>query len=375
MASVLTPNAVPAKEAAPAVADNPPAPAAPAPVPVVAKAPEAPAPAAVAPVETPVAPAPVPAVDTPAPVDPYAGVVDSIVGAQPTAVQWTPEAVSIFKAATGAEDPAAFLSDVGSRLEQANLLKAEYDQIVPLKKAIESLNPQTSKIVELVLKGDIKGAQAYLKTTPAAVLEDTAASAIPKNDLVKTYFGDKFTERQWADMDDPEVDEDIRDALTTKRDLLHESAVMKHEATRAAAKEADANRKVAEKTAFENYQRGVADTIKNVKNSSLKGFVDQGTVDEITSGKFLQLFVQEDGVTPTPEAATLYLQARHFPKAVLAAEARGYARGQQEKALELTSRMPTGKMASGRDAGAPPVDVPQETMLKHSIFQKLALTT
>jgi hypothetical protein len=77
-------------------------------------------------------------------------------------------------------------------------------------------------------------------------------------------------------------------------------------------------------------------------------------------------------MTPTPEAAALYLKALHFDPAVKAADARGYARGKQEALLETTSRQPGVGTLPRRSPGDMPVNTTADDSVKALMARALS---
>ncbi len=183
----------------------------------------------------------------------------------------------------------------------------------------------------------------------------------------------KIKPEQWEALTDPEADEEIVDAIEARIAILRDTAGELHDKRRNEAIEQVAQQQQAQKQAFENYQKGLADSIASAKNSSLRLFVDDKVVNDMKSGGFLGHFVQQDGVTPTPQATTLYLKALHFDGAVKAAETRGYERGKQEALLEATSRQPAMPRMANRDVGDQPRTTNEQDMI-NQILLKAQLT-
>ena len=340
-------------------------PAAPAVTPVietpVVEAAPAPTPE-VTPVVTPQVLADVPSVTIPAdaPINPYATVVDLAMGGQEPAPVWDEATLKPFEATFGTKDPA----EITAKLEAASLLKTQYEQVAPVVEKINALPPASLKAFQLLMDGKIAEAQEHLRSTPDIVLGNKEAKNIPTEKLVDTYFPGKIKAEQWALLNDPEADQDVVDAIKTRVGLLKDAAVDLHEAKRAESANESVVKQAAEKQAYENYQSGVATALSTVKNSPLKGLVDQSLTESIQTGKFLSDFVQQDGVTPTKDAGTLYLWAKHGPRLMEAAETRGYNRGKTEATLEAASRQPSAPSSAKRTPGDTPVDQDPANMWK-----------
>lgn len=287
-------------------------------------------------------------VATPAP-DIYDSVLNDALPATPK-TEWTPEFKEAFKTRFGVEDPA----ELESRLTQAELTKAELDKVNPIVAGLNALPPAMQKAYAMAMEGKVDEAQAFLRDVPDVVFSNKEASKIPDEKLVNTYFPGKIKPEQWAMLKDPEADQDMVDALKSRIEVLKDAAVDKHEAQRTDIIKTKEQQTAAQNAAYEQYKVATAQTISQAKSSPLGKLLDQGTIDQITSGQHLQKFVQQDGVTPTPEAATLLLYAVHGEKLMKAAETRGYNRGKMEATLDATSRQP-GIPASQRAAGDAPV--------------------
>ena len=346
---------------------------------------EAPAaqPVAAAPAVEPAAPAEVKVEVTPAQVvvetpvvmatptvDPYDNVVASVVGGQP-AVQWSDDAKNLFKTTFGAEDPLAFKAEIDNKLTQVQLFETQLKELQPLKSAFEAMPPAMHVAFQKAMQGDVAGAQEYLKSMPTAALENKAAKDLNDRQLIDTYFPDKMKSEQWAMLNDPEADSDVKEALKTKVTALREAAEFKHEASRNDHQETVAKQKQAQELAFKEYQAAVTNTAALAKGSNLGSFVDDTFVNNLQTGDYIMNFVQKDGVTPTPQAATLLLKALHFDPAVKAAEARGYKRGLEEARLEDTSRMPSAVRSAARDAGDAPKNPTQQDSINQILFRAL----
>ncbi len=304
---------------------------------------EVPAPAAAAPVEPP-APVATPPQAPPAeekPKSPYADVISSIVGDAPIAAkaeEWSEDAKALFKSVYGADDPVAYKGEIDKRIAEADLYKKQYEEVAPLKERIEKMPPAVARALSLALEGKTDEAQEYLKGLPKIAIEGKEAKALTDRQLIDTYLPGKITAEQWDAMNDPETDEDVVDALKMRASILRETAAERHDQERTKLAEELASREASKKQAFELYQSGVAEAVAHVKNSPLRLFADDNFVNEMSNGSFVYRFVKEDGVTPTPQAATLLLKALHFDNAVKDAEERGFERGQSKALQEATSR-------------------------------------
>lgn len=375
--TVLTPNAVPANPAATAaLVQTPQAAAAPTVTPAVAPiietsaTPTAPVVAAAPVVET---PATIPVITPEAP-DPYASVLDTAFGAPAIPTTWDDPAKGVFKATFGADDPLAYKAEIEAKLEQANLLKTQYDQAAPVIEKLNGLPPALKQAFALIMANKYTEAQDYIRNTPDAILQNKEAKELSEQQLVDTYLPGKLTKEQWATLNDPEADTDVKDALRTRVDILKAAAADLHENQRTAIINSRQTEEQAQKQAFENYQAGVAASLANAKNSPLKGLVDPGTTEAIQTGKFLSDFVEQDGVTPTKDAVTRYLWSKHGPKLMEAAETRGYNRGKIEATLEATSRQPSTPSSARRNPGDTPVDQDPNTMWKQILLGQAGRT-
>jgi len=280
--------------------------------------------------------------------------VSGIVEEPKPALTWTDEAKALYKQTFGAEDPLAHKEEIDRQLTQAELLKKQLDEVAPIKQGIDAMPPAMQRAIQLALSGNVAEAQEYLKSIPKVALENKEAKDLNDRALIDTYLPGKIKPEQWEMLNDPEVDDDVKDALKTRIGLLRDSAADVHEAKRTEVQREYKAQQEANQKAFENYQQGIAATIATAKSSPLRAFLSDDVVSDIQTGNFLGKFVQQDGVTPTADAATLYLRALHFEGSVKAAEARGYERGKQEALLEATSRQPAMPRGGGRDIGDTP---------------------
>lgn len=338
-------------------------------------------------VDTPVEPAPVAASEPktePAPVvnsggnsqpaDPYSAVLNEMLGEQkPAAIQWSDEAKNLFKQTYGVEDPVAFKAEIDQKIAQADLIKKQYEEVAPLKESLDKLPPSMYRALQLAFEGKIEDAQNYIKELPKVAFENKESKNLDDRILIDTYLPGKIKPEQWEALTDPEADEEVVDAIESRIAILRDTAADLHDKRRNEAISEVAKQQESQKQAFENYQKGLAESIASAKNSSLRLFVDDNVVNDMKSGGFLGQFVQQDGVTPTPQATTLYLKALHFDGAVKAAETRGYERGKQEALLEATSRQPAMPRMANRDVGDQPRATNEQDMI-NQILLKAQLT-
>lgn len=302
------------------------------------------------------------------PADPYSAVLNEMLGEQkPASIQWSDEAKNLFKQTYGVDDPVAFKAEIDQKIAQADLIKKQYEEVAPLKESLDKLPPSMYRALQLAFEGRVEDAQNYIKELPKVALENKESKDLDDRILIDTYLPGKIKPEQWAALTDPEADEEIVDAIEGRIAILRDTAGEMHDKHRNEAITQVAQQREAEKQAFENYQNGLAASIASAKNSSLRLFVDDNVVNDMKTGGFLGQFVQQDGVTPTPQATTLYLKALHFDSAVKAADTRGFERGKQEALLEATSRQPTMSRMANRDGG----DQPRPTTEQDAINQIL----
>lgn len=319
---------------------------------------------------TPAAPE-IPAIEAPATADPYAAVVEAMLPTEAAPVTWNPESLNAFKGVFGAEDPVAYKADIEAKLTAAELLKAEHDKVTPIVQAINGLPPAFQKALSLATEGKLAEAQQYLRELPSGVFQNKASKDIPQQDLVEQRFPGKIKPEQWAMLKDPEADPDMVDALKTRINILHESAAELHDKELEGIVKTQAQVEAENKARYEKYQAATASTISLAKNSPFAKVLDQGTIDRITTGQFLADFVEADGVTPKPEAATLYLWAKHGQKAVVAAETRGYNRGKSEGLQQATQRQPSLPPSQNRSTGDTPANPTDEDRMRSIVLGAL----
>jgi hypothetical protein len=274
---------------------------------------------------------------------------------------------------TAKERAALIKSEIDKKIAEAELLKKQYDEVAPLKEQLNALPPTLYRAMQLALEGKAEDAQEYLKSLPKVALDSKESKDLDDRVLIDTYLPGKIKPEQWEALTDPEADEEVVDAIEARIAILRDTAAELHDKKRTEIVTEVAKRQEAEKAAFENYQKSVVETIANAKNSPLRLFMDDNVVNDVQNGGFLGRFVQQDGVTPTAEAATLYLKALHFDGAMKAAETRGYERGKQEALLEATSRQPSMPKGAYRDPGDQPRGLTEQDMI-NQILMKANLT-
>lgn len=287
--------------------------------------------------------------DTP---DPYESVINAALPTDGAPATITPEIAAAFKSHFGTEDPA----EVQSRLTAAELLKTEYDQAVPTLTALNSMPPALQNAFALAMEGKIDEAQSFLQNLPGTVLSNKDAASIPKEKLIDAYFPGKLSEEDREALKDPDTDPDIKDAIKARMDHWHKAAKEMHESALTEQRTQQQKQAEGQKAAFENYKKATADSLTAAKQSPLGALVDPAVTNAITTGAYMKAFVQEDGVTPTKDAATRYLWAIHGEKLMKVADARGFKRGQMEGKLDATSRQPSVP-ASQRSAGDTPTNL------------------
>jgi len=286
--------------------------------------------------------------------DPYAAAIEAMLPGAVANVEWNEDGKNAFKATFGVEDPLAYKQKVEEQLTAAELLKQEHEKVAPLVQAFNGLTPALHKAFQLAMEGKAEEAQNFLKAMPTGVLMNKPAAEIPQRDLVEQHYPGKIKPEQWAMLNDPEADPDMVDALKTRIGLLHDAAAQKHDTDRNQIITSQAQQEAANKERYEKYNASVAATISLAKNSPIGVLLDNGTTERITSGGFLADFVEADGVTPKPEAATRYLYALHGEKLLQAAETRGYNRGKTEGTLAATQRQPSLPSTARRTGGDAP---------------------
>lgn len=301
-------------------------------------------------------------------VDPYLAIVDSAMPTETVAPAWTPEGLNAFKAVFQAEDPVAYHQEIQAKLTAAELLKAEQDKITPIVQALNSMPPALQKAFGMAMEGKLTEAQDYIRSTATSVLQNAPAKDLTDKQLIDERFPGKVKPEEWAMLSDPEADADIKAALKTRVEYLRATAADMHDADLTSVVTSQAQQEAARKAQYETYKTATASTISLAKSSPLGKLLDTGTVEQLTSGQFLGSFVEQDGVTPKPEAATLFLWAKHGPALMKAAETRGYNRGKQEGSLATTQRQPSLPPTQRRSTGDTPINQTDEDRLKQLVF-------
>ncbi len=195
--------------------------------------------------------------------DPYAKIVTSIVGDDKPAldIQWTDEAKNLFKQTYGVEDPLAFKKEIDTKLAESQLYKQKYDEAAPVLGQLEKLPPTMYRALQLALEGKVEDAQDYLKTLPKVALENKESKDLEDRTLIDTYLPGKIKPEQWEMLNDPEADEDTIDAIESRIAILRDTAAELHDKKRNEITAQVQQQEHMRKQAFEDYQKGVADSI------------------------------------------------------------------------------------------------------------------
>jgi hypothetical protein len=291
---------------------------------------------AVTPAEVPATPAVTPVVAEANPLD---DVIGSLTGAPAATTPWDDSAKALFKNKFGSEDPDAYLAQNQARDEQFNLIKTERDQAINYKTAVESMSPAMRKAFELHMEG--KDAVAFLKSMPDAVIQNKPAAEL-SDEYICTVYAPGKTDSAFATLKNPDASEE---AIQAAKDVIQHYRSIgedRHEAARS-KEDQEAQAAQAQRTAnYETFQKGTSVAIANLKSSPMKAFVDQGQIDEYSKpGAFLSKFVENDGVTPKPNAFVTIAKGERFDEAVIRASESGYKRGREEGILEATSKQPS----------------------------------
>jgi len=297
-------------------------------------------------------------------------ILDTYAGKAASAPSWTPEAVAAFKATFGAEDPSAYKADLERRIQEAELLKQEYDAVKPLAETINGLPPAVLEPLRLVMQGKVKEAKAYLASTPDVVLANKPADKCSDRELIDAYLPGKMSADKWEILGDPEADSDVKDAISEKVKILREAAEEKHTRTLEASRLSQEAEMAAREQAAAAYRANVAATITTLNSSPLKSLATKEFTEEISSGKYISRYVNPDG-SPTAEAATLHLKALTFDKAMEAAVARGLKQGREEGLLESTSRQPSMPATQRRTSGDPVQNQTEADRIRQMMFGAL----
>ena len=270
--------------------------------------------------------------------DPMDSLVGELTGTPAAPVTWTDEARALFKGTFEAEDPIAFRDQWKTEREQYGMLKAEYDKVAGLKADMETLTPAMLRALELHKEG--KDPLAYIKSLPDAVFQNKPSSELSDEYLCNTYAQGK-TESAFATLKNPDSSEE---AIEAAKDVIaHYRSIgeSKHDAALNQTKADYQAQQQQQAVAYEQFQKGTAVALSNVKGSPLKAFVDPAQVEEFSQpGKFLGRFLESDGVTPKPDAFIKVIKGERFDEAVKAARTLGYKQGKEEGILEATSKLP-----------------------------------
>lgn len=285
---------------------------------------------------------------------------------------WDDKAKGAFKNLFGHEDPTAFKADLDARFQEAELLKAEYEKLAPMKAQFDALPPSMQRAYQLAMEGKADEAQKYLQELPTDVFLNREAKNIPSDKLVDTYLPGKMSKEDWAALKDPDTDPDVKAALEAKSKHYRDIASDMHERKREAVAGELASRQQAQQQAIENYNKSTAKALAAASNDPvLKTFLTPDVKQDIQTGQFLKQFV-DDGFAPTEKAVTNYLWALHGPKIAQAQFNVGYRKGKNEGALEATALQPGAPPAHGRvTGGTPPAN--SEESVKESILSRLGM--
>lgn len=279
--------------------------------------------------------------------DPYEAVFSDEAPAAP--VEWDEKAKAAFKSVYGHDDPIAFKTEI-------DLLKAEVDKLLPLKQQIEALPPSLKRVLQMAQEGKANEAIDFLKGLPDGVFLDKEAKNIPSDKLIESYLPGKISKEDFAAVKDPDTDEDVKAAIELKIKHYREIAADMHERERqgVAAKLSEAENH--QKALWKGYNTGVAKSLAALQNSNLKALVTPEFKEGFQSGQLMRSLFQEDGFTPTEDAAKRLLWAYHGEKLADAKAKVAYSKGKSEGLLEATSRQPGAPPINGRQTGGTPPD-------------------
>lgn len=299
------------------------------------------APAAEAAVAAPtpqVTPQATPQVEVPAHT-PAEAMLAEMAGTPAAATPWTDEAKALFKGTFEAEDPIAFRDQYRTEREQYSLLKQENEKLVGYKNDFESLSPAMLKAIELQKAG--KDPLAYLKTVPDAVFQNKPSAELSDEYLCTTYAQGK-TDSAFNTLKDPDATPEQIQAAKDVIGHYRSIGADKHDQALAQIKSEYQAQQQQQAVAYEQFQKGTAVALSNVKGSPQRVYVDQARIEEFTKpGVFLSGFLEADGVTPKPDAFIKVIKGERFDEAVAAARDLGYKQGKQDGIAEGTSQLPT----------------------------------
>jgi hypothetical protein len=301
--------------------------------------------------------------------DPYAQIVEQETSEPQPEVTFTEEELAKIERIAGTKDLKDFVGKYSTTAEKAAMLEAQVNEYSAIKNSLEALPPAFRRAFDMAMEGKVEKAQEFLRDLPATVLTNKEAKDIPSEKLIPAYLGDKMTEEDFAILKDPEADPDEVKAIKAKERHYRDIAADMHERKRQEVMDAQKVESEARQMAVAKYNDGVAQALSTVKNSPYKVLADQGFQQEFQTGAWTRTFVQEDGVTPTPEAAMLLLKVRHHDKLVKAQADAAYKRGREAATKELLSQSGSLPPTSGRQA---PAQSGQPTMsLEDQILSRL----
>jgi hypothetical protein len=283
-------------------------------------------------------------------VDPYEAAALASLEGSPKETPWSDEAKAALKSRFGVEDPI----EIETRLNEAGLIKQEYDALLPIKQGIEGLPPAVKNAFSLALSGKPEEALKYLKELPDGVFMDKEAKHIPSDKLIPMYLDGKMSKEDFDILKNPsDYDDDVVAAVKLKEKHFRDIAADMHERKLGEVRNAQVEAQAAQKAAYEQYNKSVAETIAHAKNTPLGVFATKEFEQEIHTGSFVRRFLKEDGVTPTPEGATLLLKALNYDNMVKAQYNVGYKRGKSEGTLDVANGKPGVPPVAGRSTAAP----------------------
>jgi len=287
-------------------------------------------------------------------VDPYEA---AFAEEQPAApIEWDDKAKAAFKSVYGHDDPIAFKAEIDTKVQQAELLKAEVDKLMPLKQQLEALPPSLKRALQMAQEGKANEAIDFLKGLPEGVFLDKEAKNIPSDKLIESYLPGKISKDDFAAVKDPDTDEDIKAAIELKIKHYREIAADMHERERQGLAAKLTESETQQKAAWDNYNTGVAKSLATLQNSNLKALVTSEFKESFQNGQLMRSLFKEDGFTPTEDAAKRLLWAYHGEKLADAKAKVAYSKGKSEGLLEATARQPGAPPINGRQTGGTPPD-------------------
>jgi len=313
-------------------------------------------------------------VTDPAPVDPLEAAIEA--GMAPAvAPEWDPKAKEAFKHFFGAEDPLAYKAEIETKLQQAEVVKGEYDKLAPLKAQFDGLTPAFLRAFQLAMEGKNQEGIDFLRGLPDGLLLDKEAKNIPSETLIPTYLGEKMSKDEFAQMKDPETDPEVVKALKAKEKYLRDIAADMHERERAGITEATQAKSKADAEGQQVYNQGVGKAFAHASNDPvLKTLLTPEVKQAVQTGQFLNEFVSEDGRAPAEDSVSRYLWAKHGREIAKAQYNVGYRKGKNEAMLEAASGLKGAPPIAGRTTGGdPPANT--EEAVKEGIFSKMGMST